>query len=685
MKSNSPFKFLDAYTLKDSEYFFGRDKEIDELYKMVFSTPLTLIYGLSGTGKTSLVQCGLASRFDGPDWFPFFIRRNDNIIDTLHNELNDCIDGNIRPTGLIEKISHISSRYLRPVYLIFDQFEELFILGKEEEQTIFINEIKKLIDAKLHCKIIFIIREEYLGQLYDFEKVIPYIFDFRLRVEPMNVKTTSTVLTSSFTKFNITLEPPEEDRINQIIQNVSGEKSGIQLPYLQVYLDSLYRKDYKRTYPNGSDLEFPPLEFTRKEIKKIGKIDNVLEKFLKTQREFLEKEMTIKFEEVDKDAVIDLLDAFVTEEGTKRPFYFSRDEDLIIVEDRKNILPKISIEAISFAVKELEQRRILRVTSDTTFELAHDSLAKLIDQKRTDEQRQRNEAKNTIMTIFSDFGKTEQLLSKKQLDQYMSFIPLLRLDEEVQDFIDKSYENEKRLQVEKLELAKKEATSKLRKKLLWVIGTLAIIATGFGVVAGIQNKRAQISKIEAEKHTANAKLLNYKNLIASAKTFKAQGNYKKAKDQIDLANVFLEKNILQDAVLKKYVNIDSISPSSDSLIIFKNNWSKIYTFINEGDTLYNMSMDDNLQKNEDLKLKEALGSFEAALKIDPNDEFLKNKVKTTEEMLNQKFKIWMERASRFTNYNQYDFAREAIYFARKLNLNPSRVDEINKIEEALKE
>ena len=60
----SPFKFLDAFTLKDKDSFFGRDQEIDALYSIVFKTPMLLVYVLSGTVKTSLIHFGLANRFD---------------------------------------------------------------------------------------------------------------------------------------------------------------------------------------------------------------------------------------------------------------------------------------------------------------------------------------------------------------------------------------------------------------------------------------------------------------------------------------------------------------------------------------------------------------------------------------------------------------------------------------------
>jgi Cdc6-like AAA superfamily ATPase len=49
----SPFKFLDSYTREDRAIFFGRDKEISELYRRVFESKIPLVYGVSGTGKSS--------------------------------------------------------------------------------------------------------------------------------------------------------------------------------------------------------------------------------------------------------------------------------------------------------------------------------------------------------------------------------------------------------------------------------------------------------------------------------------------------------------------------------------------------------------------------------------------------------------------------------------------------------
>ena len=435
----SPFKFLDAYTVKDKAYFFGREQETDALYEMVFRTPLILLFGLSGTGKTSLVQCGLASRFDGPEWYPFYIRREDDINHSVRAALAEALDEPETDASLPELVGELFEEYLSPAYLIFDQFEELFILGSVEEQERFARDIKALLDAELPCKIIFVMREEYLGRLYHFEKVIPTLFDFRLRVEPMNNSRVKEVLSASFRNFNIGLAPaPAEERLEEIIKNLSGEKALIQLPYLQVYLDLLWREDYQRTYGDTEppSTAHPPLTFTREEIEAFGPIEKVLEKFLQQQQEELAEEMKGAFPELPEEAIRRVLDVFVTAEGTKRPVRFERTEGgaLLLEEAVARLIPEISPAAITACLESMEQRRLLRF-GDEAIELAHDSLAALIDEQRTDEQRQLNEVKQRIAAAYREWQRTGEFLSRKQLISLESLLPKIQLDAHLERFV----------------------------------------------------------------------------------------------------------------------------------------------------------------------------------------------------------------------------------------------------------
>src|SRR5580704_15269244 len=84
----NPFKFLDSYTKDDADIFFGREKEVEELYHKIFNSKLLVVYGSSGTGKTSLIQCGLAGKFQESDWMPVLVRRGDNINASFAQVLN---------------------------------------------------------------------------------------------------------------------------------------------------------------------------------------------------------------------------------------------------------------------------------------------------------------------------------------------------------------------------------------------------------------------------------------------------------------------------------------------------------------------------------------------------------------------------------------------------------------------
>ena len=64
-KDNNPWLGLASYEYEDAYRFFGREKELEKLKECVSSNLITTIYGISGSGKTSLIK---------PRGFPFITR-----------------------------------------------------------------------------------------------------------------------------------------------------------------------------------------------------------------------------------------------------------------------------------------------------------------------------------------------------------------------------------------------------------------------------------------------------------------------------------------------------------------------------------------------------------------------------------------------------------------------------------
>ena len=370
-----------------------------------------------------------------------------------------------------------------------------------------IQQLKDILDNELPCTVILVIREEYLGQLYPFEKEIPSLFDFRMRVEPMNNENVKDVLSQSFSKFSIGVEEPRQDRYAEIIQNVSRGKSGIELPYLQVYLDRLYREDFVRTYPQEpeplKDNRWLPLEFTRREIAEFGTIDNVLDKFLEEQQTKIQADLKHQDTSLPEGSVKAVLNGFVSDEGTKRPVRFERTEGGLVTLEAadQQYFPKIAARTLTSCLDALENARLLRA-DDATIELAHDSLALLIDSKRTAEERRRNDIKRQIRLAHQTFSTPQEYLTQKQVTAFEDFLPELDLEKDVFDFFTKS----RQVRQEETQAALKK--ERIRRNILLSITAAALVglavAVWFYFNAEKATKEAVESKQKAESQLVKA-------------------------------------------------------------------------------------------------------------------------------------------------------------------------------------
>ncbi|MCK4761293.1 MAG: WD40 repeat domain-containing protein [Candidatus Aminicenantes bacterium] len=428
-EKKSPFKFLDAYGKGDKDIFFGREKEIELLYDTTFETNLMLVYGQSGTGKTSLIQCGLANRFPGSDWFALYTRRADNINTSLWREIYRFAKKPIKVEASVpEAVQSLYLDYFKPVYLIFDQFEELFILGGPEEQDEFFETAAELLRSGISCKLIFVMREEYIARLYDFEKVVPVLFDHRIRVEPMQPVNIEKVIRGSAGKFGISIIQPEET-VKGIIENNKGGEGMVQLPYLQVYLDRLYREGAK-----VSTVKDGPVEFTPALVKETGKISDVMAAFLDEQTEQVQQTLIKKHPGAAVDAVRQVLNEFASVEGTNLPL---QKEALYT----KLALPK---DVVDFCLTGLEKGRLLRLNDrENTYEAAHDTLARKIDDSRSIEEKALLKAEKLVkdrLAAFAVFEGAGALLTEKELNYIEAYVEKLKskLGPDEIDFITES-------------------------------------------------------------------------------------------------------------------------------------------------------------------------------------------------------------------------------------------------------
>ncbi len=412
------------------------------------------------------------------------------------NKQVTIISNNIRDYFMNSRIKG-SKKPFTPL-IIFDQFEELFVYGTKQEIDKFGLFLKLIFEYKIPFNIIISLREEYFGHLDQLQSFIPHIFYKKIRLAHPNKQVIKKIITKSFQEFNINQynddtneelsDDEKENRIELILDQIKikdNESTSYHLPFLQVYLDRLYKVDYYRTYgdkPSRDNDEYLPLEFKEEEIKEFGSIEQVLENYIREVNNKIIRNKSNKLNDriEHKDSVIKFLRHFKTKDDLKKRVPIQTEKDNYYVINNRKISDKIQKdiwgevneleynETISEIIDELKEKGILKVSTDQNLgadyaELSHDIIAKVISKIRTEDDFRLLIKKDFISSfdIYEDTQDTGDLLSTQQIDRMNQCLGFVMDDDNQErlkrkrDFFEKSVEESHREELEKKKLEKK--------------------------------------------------------------------------------------------------------------------------------------------------------------------------------------------------------------------------------------
>jgi hypothetical protein len=230
----NPWPGLGSFDEAAERFFNGRRNESAELRRMVLNAPLTVLFGASGLGKTSLVKAGLFPRLRKEHYLPVYVRldlrdRSAPLIDQAKLVLQaECearrVDSPamrddeslwcyLHRAGLELWSEH--NQLLTPVF-VFDQFEEVFTLGAENPAAVaqLRIDLADLIENRLPTalagmigsnevesneaaaetlsldnqdyKVLLSFREDFLPAAEGWKRELPSILRNRLRLLPMS-------------------------------------------------------------------------------------------------------------------------------------------------------------------------------------------------------------------------------------------------------------------------------------------------------------------------------------------------------------------------------------------------------------------------------------------------------------------------------------------------------------------
>ncbi len=145
----SPFRYLNRYVEEEAQLFFGRAKKIRELYDFIRKgfNPVILLFGQSGVGKSSLLEAGLISRLRRDYQICYFRQDEEHrpLLVTLRSKLQEFMNdtSDLRTAWLtVEQTSKNQQGQKRPLIVIIDQLESIYLPGQEES-----GELSELFDS----------------------------------------------------------------------------------------------------------------------------------------------------------------------------------------------------------------------------------------------------------------------------------------------------------------------------------------------------------------------------------------------------------------------------------------------------------------------------------------------------------------------------------------------------------
>jgi len=279
-QSSCPYKGLVPYGEEDAPYFFGRDRERRLISSALRGSRLTVLYGESGAGKSSVLAAGVAHDLqDDPDyalvlfrnWLDDPITRLLSTIRTILSKLPGFIPngGGAKPGNVNVLLQGWAESTKRTLLIVLDQFEDYFQYhpGEQGSGTI-AEELPRLLNqSDLPVNFLFALREDALGMLDRFKGMIPSLFDNLVRVEHLSKKAAKEAIIEPLNRFNDDfrqgklagradkLHPIEIDPtlatsvVEQIIAAQGGERPLVQAAYLQLVMSRWWEHDISKGSP----------------------------------------------------------------------------------------------------------------------------------------------------------------------------------------------------------------------------------------------------------------------------------------------------------------------------------------------------------------------------------------------------------------------------------------------------
>ncbi|MGB3191188.1 MAG: WD40 repeat domain-containing protein, partial [Limnoraphis sp.] len=595
-----PYQGLYHFSYDNSEYFFGREVFVEELFQYTETRNFIPVLGASGSGKSSVILAGLVPKLvQAGRWQFTHFRPGNDPFNALAQALVPLYEPNLNKTELIAQARQLAGYFknntvlLSDVFatiqqnnpqnrtlLIADQFEELYTLCPDEKirrqfLDTLLNTFKTFAEqSSLSTVLVATMRADFLGNALSYRPLADVLQKGNIMLGPMNENELRDVIEKPAQKLGVSFE---HGLVERILDDVDKEPGN--LPLLEFALTELWKKRQGK-------------QLTHKAYEDIGEVSGALtgyadEKFSKLKPEEQQQVRRIFVQLVQPGA------------GT---------------EDTRRVATKADLNESNWdLVKQLADARLV-VTSRTennseqeTVEVVHEALIRNWGQLRK------------WMEVDREFRTWQEQLrsAKKQWEEnhrdqgsLLRGAALLKAEEKLQErpedleaekhFIQESIQDRDRLQQQeeerKEQLAKaqkealeasqareaqqKQANKKLRIGAIF-LSVVSVAAIAAAVGAWYQTKQAQLNLADSYARNSMSLLAEGKDLEAFLEAIRA--------------GKILQKYRAKDPQVLGAL-IGSLSEGRErNRLLGHDNWVRSVSISNDGKTIVSGSSDKTIK------------------------------------------------------------------------------------------
>jgi hypothetical protein len=285
-----PFVGLVPLEEENANLLAGRDDEIRVLTTNLRAARLTLVYGASGAGKSSLLRAGVVATlrrmteddlntFGAPS---FAVAIMNSWAGDPFKQLAESVREGIRralgvetlpelpvSTDLASMFQSWTNSFGVELLIILDQFEEFFLYhSKEDGPGTFVYELPKALNqSDLRVRFLISLRDDSLYKLDRFQGTLPTLFENRVQILPLTVSNARQAIHKAIDAYNLTQpknlqveieeplidavldapksETPGPDRLPGsesaiVLPSSAGAETYVDAPYMQLVMSRLW-------------------------------------------------------------------------------------------------------------------------------------------------------------------------------------------------------------------------------------------------------------------------------------------------------------------------------------------------------------------------------------------------------------------------------------------------------------